>query len=449
MDERFGNIGYQTGHYEGTDFVPPIILNGRIYYNIMSLPREGYQVLDLYTGEELWFMNSSGPVTGTGGGFDFSGELPYGRLSFGQIYDYHSPNQHGGLPYLWSTSGPDGTWMMYDAETGNYICSINNIPMGMGFFGPAPAGTAVYGKDGSLLRYIIAGTPNPMGPFFPDVAPFYLQVWNTSRAIWYEESWSANEYWMWRPTLNMTFDGNNGYSLNVSMPDVQGSIRAVRDGEYVIGGTSGKNNGTYVEDGQLWALSLEKGKEGTLLWEITFTPPEAPPDVATGLFGGMSGPNVVPEDGIFHFSEPITRRRWGYDLETGQQIWGPTEPETALHYYALMTNVYEGKLFSGGYGGVLTAYNITTGEVLWEFAAQQVGFESPYGNYPIGISCIADGKLYLTSSEHSPTQPLWRGSYLRCINASDGEELWKIAYMSAGDGGAHLTAMCTVIADGY
>ena len=51
---------------------------------------------------------------------------------------------------------------------------------------------------------------------------------------------------MWRPTLNTTFDGNNGYSLNVSIPTVQGSIQCVREGEYVIGGTGGKNNGTYI-----------------------------------------------------------------------------------------------------------------------------------------------------------------------------------------------------------
>jgi len=448
MDERFGNIGYQTGHYEGTDFIPPIILNGRVYYNIMSLPREGYRVLDLYTGEELWFQNSTGPVAGLGGVFDFSGELPVGRLSFGQIYNYESPNQHGGLPYLWSTTGPDGTWMMFDAETGNYMCSINNIPMGMGFFGPSVAGTAVYGKDGSLLQYIIKGSPNPMGPFFPEVAPFYLQIWNTSRAIWYEDVWLSNEYWMWRPSLNKTFDGNNGYSLNVSIGAIQGSIRAVRDGEFVIGGTSGKNNGTYIEQGHLWCLSLAKGQEGTLLWNRTFSPPESPPDIATSMFGGMSGPNVDPEDGIFHFSEPITRQRWGYDLETGQQIWGPTASEASLHFYGFSTNVYDGKLFSGGYGGVLTAYNITTGEIIWEFSAQQVGFESPYGNYPIAPTAIADGKIYTITGEHSITQPMWRGPNLRCFNTTTGEELWKISFFGA-NGGASLGGTYVVMADGY
>ena len=94
-------------------------------------------------------QNSTGPVTGTGGGFDASGELSVGRLAFGQIYNYESPNQHGGMPYLWSISG--GVMRMYDAETGSYICSIDNYPgwAGMPSFFYA-GGPPVYGKDGSL-----------------------------------------------------------------------------------------------------------------------------------------------------------------------------------------------------------------------------------------------------------------------------------------------------------
>jgi len=452
MDERFGPTGYQTYHYEGLHFTPPIIMNGKLYYNVYSLPREGWYCVDLYTGETDYFRNTTGPVTGTGGGFDFSGELAVGRLAFGQIYDYESPNQHGGQAYIWSTSGPDGTWMMFDAFSGSYICSINNIPMGMGFFGPAPAGTAVYGKDGSLLRYIIKGTPNPISPMFPEVAPFYLQVWNTSRAIWYEESFAANEYWMWRPTLNMTFDGNNGYSLNVTMPAVSGGIRAVREGEFVIGGTGGTNRvGDPLVLGNLWALSLKPGEEGTLLWNITFTPPyDEVPSLVGGIFGtgGVSLGNVDPEDGVFLFSSAVTQERWGYSLETGEMLWGPTEPEPALNYYGMTANIYEGKLLTCGYGGELIAYNITTGEVLWTYTATQEGYESPYGNYPMGIGAIADGKIYIGAGEHSPSQPIWRGQVLRCINASNGAELWKIPVygvsMPSGNAGDNFA-----VSDGY
>jgi hypothetical protein len=458
MDARFGDTGYFNYHYEGLHFIPPIILNGKLYYNVQSLPREGWYCVDLYTGETEYFHNTTGPVTGTGGGFDFSGSIAGESLAFGQIYNYESPNQHGGIPYLWSTTQPNGdisTWMMFDAFTGNYICSIKNVPTGMGFFGPSFWGTMVYGEDGSITMYNIVGTPNPMGPFFPDVPPYYLQCWNTSRAIWYEPTWNSNEYWMWRPTLNMTFDGNNGYSLNVTLPwtTSAGSIRAIREGEYVIGGTGGKNNGTYVQQGNLWALSLKPGQEGTLLWNITFTPPQQASDLALsggGLFaaGAMQGPTVDPEDGVFIFNEVLGRHWWGYSLEDGTQLWGPTPSEPQLNYYGMQYNIYEGKLITCGYGGVLIAYDIKTGQQLWNYTAANVGGESPYGDFPMGIGAIADGKIYIGSGEHSITQPPWRGEVLRCINASNGAELWKFPLlgvaMASGNAGDNFA-----IADGF
>jgi len=431
MDSRFGPTTYETGHYEGLGFQPPIILNGKIYYNIQSIPREGYQVLDLYTGEELWFKNSTGDVSGIGGGFDATGVIPYGRLSFGQVYNYQSPNQHGGFPYIWSTSGPAGTWQMYDAETGNYICSIANV---------SSRGTQVYGKDGSILYYNIAGGR--------------LTCWNTSQAIWYEPVWNSNEYWMWRPTLNKTFDGNNGFTLNVEIPAVTGSVRAVVEGEYIIGGTSGTNRvGMDLVPGEMWAISLKPGEEGTLLWTYTYTPPYSniPAEIPSGFFGGgtMSGPSVIPEDGVFVFDQAMTGERWGFDLATGAALWGPTPAEPAWQYYGMSETYYLGKILSYGYSGELICYDIQTGDVLWTYEATNVGYESPYGNYPMYATAVADGKIYMVSGEHSLTQPMWRGPNLRCIDVETGEEVWKISFMSAGDGGAHLSAPCTVIADGY
>jgi hypothetical protein len=445
MDERFGETGYQTGHYEGTDFVPPIILDGRIYYNTQSLPREGWYCLDLYTGETLYFHNTTGAASGQSD--SSSGSISGESLAFGQIYNYGSPNQHGGMPYLWSTTSPGqpNTWMMFDAYTGNYMCSINNVPSWVttslsayaAFFGGG--GKAVYGKDGSILSYALVGTG----------ANMRLQCWNTSRAIWWRAAYSSNSYWLWRPGLNVTYDGNNGYSINVSIPAVQGSIQTIREDLYVIGGTGGKNNGTYVQQGNLWALSLKAGQEGTLLWNITFTPPATLPDIAAGMFGAGTASMVAvdPEDGVFLFKESMTRRWWGYSLETGQKIWGPSASEAQMSYYDMPYDIYDGKLFSYGYGGVITAYDIKTGNVLWNYTSAQVGFESPYGNYPIGMGAIADGKLYMITGEHSVTQPMWRG-YLRCINASNGVELWKILHWGA-DGGASLGGPYVVMADGY
>ena len=54
------------------------------------------------------------------------------------------------------------------------------------------------------------------------------------------------------------------------------------------------------------------------------------------------------------------------------------------------------------------------------------GLDSPWGNYPIFISTIADGKVYLCTTEHSPNSPLYKNAEFRAINATDGTEIWKL-----------------------
>jgi hypothetical protein len=244
-------------------------------------------------------------------------------------------------------------------------------------------------------------------------------------------------------------DGSQGFSLDVPVPDLPGSIRAVREGEFIIGGTGGQNDADAVVEGTVWALNLEPGREGELLWQYDYTPPRAYATAAQAPRGRypVSGPYVVPEYDIFHFYDANTLKRWGYDLKTGQQLW-ETDAEPALNYYGMPYNVYDGKLISIGYSGTLVGYDITTGQELWRYEASNVGFESPYGNYPSGIGAIADGKIYLGSGEHSPTQPIWRGPNLRCVDADTGEELWKILFhgiaMPMGNAGDNYA-----IADGF
>ena len=167
MDENYGAIGYETTQYGGINW-NGIALNGYLHYTprITSHGNQGWQTVDLYTGEEVFL--------------DYDAVRP----SFGQVYNYESPNQHGGFSYLWRTSGvslPEivqipnaeqfangsvvrispvqtvnttathvttGTlWEMLDGYTMKTVCYIANVTSG---------GTAVYGKDGSILRYNLA-----------------------------------------------------------------------------------------------------------------------------------------------------------------------------------------------------------------------------------------------------------------------------------------------------
>ena len=135
---------------------------------------------------------------------------------------------------------------------------------------------------------------------------------------------------------------------------------------------------------------------------------------------------------------------WGYSLNDGSLLWGPTAQQPSGTCTAN--------------GGWFLRLRQTLFRLLWrntlllrhkdrETAVELtrltgIGYESPYGNFPVGYGgeyAAADGKVFLYSTEHSPTQPLWRGSYLRAINANDGTELWKILNFVSGMG----------IADGY
>jgi hypothetical protein len=449
MDERFGDTGYFTYFYQGLMFADnaqegsaPIILDGRLYYDyrVNAHQWQGYVCVDLYTGETIFYKNDTTP-------------------SFAQIYNYESPNQHGGIPYLWRTSnvginnpgGINGTvWAMLDGYTSEPICLVANVTSG---------GTAVYGKDGSILRYNLVN-------YGTTAAPNYrLTVWNVSAIPSFLSGATGTSAWSWRPAATgesrqsqriqpqmFVHDGNKGFSLNVSIPNIlgptnaianqTGTIRAVREDDLVIVGTTGQNNEQGIVPGYLMALSLKRGQEGTKLWDITFTPPSSAGNVTVSMG------TVDPEDGVFLFESTKLLKRWTYSLATGQQLW-ESEPEPAGNYYGMTDNIYQGKLLTCGYGGVLLAYNITTGKIMWNYTAKSVGFESPYGGkYPMGISNIVDGKIYIGSGEHSWTQPPYRGSVLQCINASNGALLWNYPVagvsMPSGNAGNYFA-----IADGY
>jgi hypothetical protein len=104
-----------------------------------------------------------------------------------------------------------------------------------------------------------------------------------------------------------------------------------------------------------------------------------------------------------------------------------------------------GMLYRFAYSGVYAHY-WDTGKLAWKYEAPANPYETPYTN-PNGTSVysfnagglIADGKLYVYNTEHTPTQPITRGWGLHCINVTNGKGIWNITG-------------CTVpgaIADGY
>jgi hypothetical protein len=446
------------GYYNGQSYesfgLPSIILEGKLYIQIQTPPRIGQWVIDLYTGEKIFFQNTTGNIA-LSGSFDYSGSLPNGAFSLGQILYMDTPNQHGAFPYLWVTStGTNNKWDMYDGYSNNYICSIANV---------SSSGTQYRDGYGGIC-YVN----------FPDLdtstagRSYYLQIWNTTEAIWWkpqygtadaktlldgsktEPSSTSNTYWMWRPDLNATFDGRFGFSANVSIADLYTpytnsvvnqtfSIRRVIPDEYVIVGTTGRNDARGIVQGYLKAISLKPGTIGQALWTTTFTPPKAIDDFPNATYIGYQVQDavelcqVVPEENMFYFRERISGNRWGYDLTTGQEVWKTAVPENGWNYYGLNEVYYDNKLIASGYSGVLIGYDAQTGDVLWNWTAPSEGLgESPYWHTTMYVGAIADGKAYCYTSEHSVNSPIRRDANIWCVDLTTGEMLWKMSAWAMG-----------------
>ena len=315
----------------------------------------------------------------------------YPTIDFGQIYAYDSPNQHGAIPYLWATAG--STYQMYDAFSGNWILDINNVPgrnNGLQFRRKYPE---VYTKH---TEWLVISMEFKQGNLVS------------------KESFRTNENWMWRPPLGETVDGRNGFEWNVTIPKVEGfgnlAIRTISDGIIVA---SQVNQDTYPYPLHSRGYDATTGAQ---LWvNDIITPHERP----------SYGPST---DGVFtlFIRDTVTVR--GFDIKTGNQLWetDPMDGNAWDMYGGPMTAAY-GKLYAGTYGGHVYCYQMISGELLFDYFVGSAGLETPYGHYPFRYDLVlADGKFYGTTSEHSPTSPLYRGEGLHAVDANSGDLVWFI-----------------------
>ncbi|GAI02535.1 unnamed protein product, partial [marine sediment metagenome] len=214
---------------------------------------------------------------------------------------------------------------------------------------------------------------------------------------------------MWRPS-EKTVDGSTGYSWNVSIPaNLPGGAQAAEFGDRVVGGS------VSTTEVQSWALSLEPGNEGTELFRNTWnTPAEW---TAGNLTVSWAGTSI--EEGVFVAWSKETRQYYGFSTETGEHLW-TTEPQYYLDFHiATQTAIVYDKLYSAGVSGIVSCYDLTTGDRLWTYEA-----DDPYqeilwaNNWWAQILFITDGKLYMGHSEHSPIDPKPRGAPFYCLNAT-------------------------------
>jgi outer membrane protein assembly factor BamB len=419
-----GEHNYETGDaYEGK-WSASVVINGILYYNRYAQGfaggwyQQGIYAVDLRTGEELWFKNSS-------------------RLAFGQTFYWDSFNMHGVFAYIYETvtSYPYGpfapgitTWKAYDPLTGEYQFSISPIPTGGAMFG---ASYTLTGPHGEIIIYNI------------DLAHGWVAKWNSTTAVLNggpmgPATGMSLGSWGSAANTQYTFNGSQGYDWNITISagpgNLPGSVAKILP-DRVLGCTA--SGWTSIGETPIvnWAFSLKPASDGKLplLYNVTWQPP-------TGMLS-MSFGDASNESKVFTIEAKETRQIWGFSTENGQKMWGPTSSQALLQVYGMTGGIAYGRLFSTGYGGILYCYNVTTGDLLWEYRANDTYNEILWSNeWPIFIAFIADGKVYLQSNEHSPTNPLARGSPFVCIDVETGERVWELPIWGTSWGGAPIIA---------
>ncbi len=403
---------YEDGDaYEGK-FTPPIIIGGVLFLNrersqsSSSALRVAQEVVavDLRTGEELWAK----PLIDPNG--------VSRRLSFGQIYSWDGYNIHGVYAYLWATSG--STWHAFEPHSGRWIYSMTNVPSGMNVVGP----------NGEIIRYTV------------NLNNGWMTKWSTERVVNNDElTGYAPGSWLYRAE-GTTFDGRLGIEWNKTIPTgLPGTARVALEDRLI--GTNFRSGAPAPETLSMWAINTKIGQEGDLLFNVTWTRPLRDVYMQIGYSSTGTIMSASVEDGVFIVSVSDTMQHFGIDIDTGAVLWGPTASQPIADRFSFTGPdiIYNGIYYSGFMGGVLHAYNVTTGDLLWTYEN-----EDPYvfterwqrelgANYfSIHTAFVTDGKLYIPDSEHSPNDPKSRGAPFTCLNATTGEEIWKVYGMFKG-----------------
>jgi hypothetical protein len=422
-----GMTFYDGLSYESR-FGSAIIMGGRIYY---TLPRSdntgggppsgnGYVCVDLRTGQQIFYLNDT-------------------MGSFGEYYDYESMNQHGIIPngYIWRsvTDNTNGgtVYQAYDPLDGRWLFNETNVP----------SGTAVYGPNGELLIYQL------------NAARSWLALWNNTAAPnMVSTPGTTTSAYQYRP-VGRNVNASNAYSWNITLPPFMtgmGITKVIPDDMVLLSanfpsiyGGIGSGFGVPTNTTEvLWAISLKGYSAGTTLWKKYYSIPDG--NITRGL-----GP-VDPVSRVFTMTDKETMQWLGYNLDTGDQLWGPVGNTRAYQYYGSPMfpgqtgYAYMQSLYCAGYGGVLYCYDLKTGELKWSYGSGGVGnstnsgFDTPWGNYPIYPCAFADGKVFVYTTEHSPNAPPYKGARIRAINATNGAEVWTLMAWSSS---------ASPIADGY
>ncbi len=445
--------GYYTGSSYNPRFANAIVMNGRLYYQEPygnSGSGGDYIAVDLTTGEELWRI-------------DREQILETGVPTFGYQYCFEDGNQHGVLPnglliVPYSIGGTPGffgrmvggidCWAAYDARTGKLTgMNLTNVPSGSAASATLAAnsanGASASGPRGEYIIYQLANLGSTTDP------SYYLMQWNSSK--YHQLSAGQIGAGNWYPTTSFNASDPRMFDWNVSLPTVTGQGWSIyRDVQVdnkllLVKGSMGTGPRTEGSGADIICVSLDAtgNTAGNILWTKHYSP--APNNVTRVIVG------VDFDTEVFITEDKETLDFNGYSLTNGNNVW--TAETLVVEWDTLRrdTLIAYGNLYAAGYDGIVYCYDTTTGDLEWTYGrggegnSTYAGLNTVYGHYPVFIDVIADGKVYVGTTEHSPDQPLYKGGLYACMNATTGEEIWQLTGMGSG----MYVGQNDIVADGY
>ena len=391
-----GEHSFECGDAYQGKWLPPVIIGGILFYNEFEAQggsdvEQTVLAINLRTGEELWHRAL----------VDSNGEAD--RLEFGQLFYWDSFNYHGVFGYLWTTTGT--TWNAFDPSTGRWVYSIENVPRG----------ERVRGPNGEIIIYSVNQDAQ------------WMTMWNSTPTVNPQTSGSSNDG-SWRPH-GLIFDAAGGIEWNVTIPaglpnGGGGGVRGVFLDDCIVLSDDQRWSQPPVNYLHLAAISTEPGSEGDLIFNVTWTPSNAPVSAVVKV--------ASAEEDVIILGVKETRTIVGISLETGEELW-ISEPQHYMEIYSVtndrrsVNHIADGKYYAGGLSGFVYTYNVDNGDLLWTYAASDPYNEILWGNnWVIYGSFVSDGKLYIHSCEHSVIDPKPRGAPFICLDAETGAEIWKI-----------------------
>jgi outer membrane protein assembly factor BamB len=164
------------------------------------------------------------------------------------------------------------------------------------------------------------------------------------------------------------------------------------------------------------AFDLASGKP---VWQDAYAAPYQVNSAARAHGPGPKSTPVAADGRIFTLG--ISGVLSAYDASTGKRLWRLESPPVLPEYGTAMSPVVDGSVLVAHVGGqdngALTAFDAATGKVVWRWAGDGPGYASPV------IADIAGTRQVITQTQKS----------LVGVAARDGRLLWQVPFRTSYD----------------